>query len=388
MTAKMTSRERLLATIRHEEPDRVPVSPRIWAFLMDYYGGGSWEFILRASQEFDYDIYFATPGPLPAFIGPSLTYRSFPSPEVRVTQEITEEARAVTVRRRFDTPAGPLTDVVYYAPPGFEYGISPSLVWREHMIKEPEDLDKLHYVLPDPTRPSLAQYWEIERIIGDRGIVELTMSPPLDHFLGDLRGLTNLMLDYYADRPFFDRMFVFFEDYSLRLLKAVLEEGVRFIFGTWYYASLSAGWSPAIFREVFAPLVRKHAALVHEYEGIYHIYDDGKMMQTLGDYVRSGADVVETLTPPPVGDVDLAEAKRLYGDLTCLKGYMDLLYVIKMGTPESIDRAVREAIEIAAPGGGFILGSSDSFREGTPVENVRAYFEAAHKYGDYRHLGK
>jgi uroporphyrinogen decarboxylase len=136
------------------------------------------------------------------------------------------------------------------------------------------------------------------------------------------------------------------------------------------------------------PFIREHAALVHEYEGIYHIYDDGKMMQTLGDYVDAGADVVETLTPPPVGDVDLAEAKRLYGDRTCLKGYTDLLYVIKMGTPETIEQAVREAIEIAAPGGGFILGSSDSIREGTPVENVKAYFRAAHKHGDYRHLGR
>ena len=33
--------------------------------------------------------------------------------------------------------------------------------------------------------------------------------------------------DRYTDRPFFDRMFAFFQDYALRLLKAVLERGVR-----------------------------------------------------------------------------------------------------------------------------------------------------------------
>ena len=62
---------------------------------------------------------------------------------------------------------------------------------------------------------------------------------------------------------------------------------------------------------------------------------------------------------------------------------MDLLYVIIEGTVELIEDRVREAIEIAAPGGGFVLGTSDSIREGTPVENVRAYFEAAHRYGAY-----
>ena len=55
--------------------------------------------------------------------------------------------------------------------------------------------------------------------------------------------------------------------------------------------------------------------------------------------------------------------------------------MVKDSTPESIEKAVRDAIVIGKHGGGFILGSSDSFRDGTPVENVRAYFDAAHKYG-------
>ena len=241
----------------------------------------------------------------------------------------------------------------------------------------------MRYILPDPAQSVLHDVHEIERMVGDAGIVEVTINPPLDHSLGEARGLSELMMDYHLDRAFFERMFAFFQEYSFKVLKATLEQGIRFVFGTWYYASLSAGWSPAIFRECFVPLIRQHADMVHSYDGIYHVYDDGKMMRTLGDYVGASVDVVETLTPPPVGDVDLAEAKRLYGDRTCLKGYVDLLYVIKMGTPEQIEETVRGAIEVAAPGGGFILGSSDSIREGTPLENVRAYFDAAFKYGQY-----
>ena len=69
--------------------------------------------------------------------------------------------------------------------------------------------------------------------------------------------------------------------------------------------------------------------------------------------------------------------------MSSIKGYIDLIYVVQQGTPELIDRTVREAMEIAKPGGGFIIGSSDSFREGTSWENVRAYFEACKKYGRY-----
>ena len=57
-------------------------------------------------------------------------------------------------------------------------------------------------------------------------------------------------------------------------------------------------------------------------------------------------------------------------------------------TPEMIERAVENAIAVAAPGGGFILGTSDSIRDGTPIENVRAYFAAARKYGSLWLEGK
>ena len=383
MGTEMTGKERLLAAIRHREPDRVPVSPRIAVFLSVYYGSSSWMHHLKAAEEFGFDICLPVASPVSPFIySPPLVYGYLPQ-EVKVTQRIQEQDGSVIVWRTFETPAGRLSDETYLAPPGREYGVSPSPVKREHLIKEPDDLEKLRYIMPDPNRPSLSDYHRIAHAIGDRGLAEVTLNPPLDHFLGDARGLPQFMMDYYLDRPFFDRTLAFFGEYGLTLLKATLEQGVRFIFDTWYYASLSAGWSPAIFRECFVPLMRQYAGLIHQYDGIYHVYDDGRMMQTLGDYVDAGADVVETLTPPPVGDIDLAEAKRLYGERTCLKGYVDLLYVLKMGTPELVERTVREAIEVAAPGGGFILGTSDSIREGTPMENIVAYFETARRYGQY-----
>ena len=385
MSKSMTGRERLLAAIRHQEPDRVPVAPRIWAYLIPYYGSGGWPQVLRATREFSFDFCEPLACPLRNFMEATFGQGSL-SPEVQLKQEVDEEAGAVTVRRRFETPAGPLTDETWIPPNGREYGISPSPHKREHLLKETDDLARIGVLLTPPETMIFIEYHTVEGIVGEAGFPELTINPPIDHFLGDARGLDQLMLDYYLDRSFFDAMLAFFEACAMQVLERALEQGVRYIFDTWYYSSLSAGWSPAIFRECFTPLIRKHAELVHRYDGIYHVYDDGKMMGTLGEYVGAGADVIETLTPPPVGDVDLAEAKRLYGDKTCLKGYVDLLYVLKHGTPELVDQSVREAIAVAVPGGGFIIGTSDSIRDGTPEANVRAYFAAAHRYGAYQHV--
>ena len=84
-----------------------------------------------------------------------------------------------------------------------------------------------------------------------------------------------------------------------------------------------------------------------------------------------------------MGDFDLVRAKEVIGERTTIKGYVDLLYVVKHGTPELVEQTVRESMEIGKPGGGFIIGSSDSFREGTPRENIDAYFAACLEYGVY-----
>jgi uroporphyrinogen-III decarboxylase len=131
------------------------------------------------------------------------------------------------------------------------------------------------------------------------------------------------------------------------------------------------------------PQIREHVELTHSYGAYYDYYDDGKLMGSLQMIADTGVDVIETCTPPPVGDFDLATAKAMVGAHTTLKGYVDLLYVIKHGTPELVERTVREAMEIAKPGGGFIIGSSDSFREGTPQENLAAYWDACLTYGRY-----
>jgi uroporphyrinogen decarboxylase len=260
--------------------------------------------------------------------------------------------------------------------------MGPNPIKREHLVKSREDLDRLQYLLPKVSH-NFAGYFSYEKALGENGLVEMTIAGPLEHQAGSARGQENLMMDYYDDRPFFDAILGVFHKRGMAQMKAALEAGVKIIFGNWYWTSLSAGWSPKQFQEVFLPMIRDHAELVHAYNGIYHYYDDGKCMKILPWLKEAGVDVFSTCTPPPVGDFDLATAKRTVGDRICLKGYVDLLYVVKMGTPQLVDRTVREAMEIAKPGGGFILGSSDSFREGTPVENIRAYFEAGRKYGRY-----
>ena len=376
--AEMTGRERIQATIRHEEPDRVPISPRVQAWLNAECGDTSLTTQLDKLPDMDpmHIVSDGTPNYLDSYPD------AYALPGVDVEQRKYRDGDFQVVERTFHTPAGDLSDRTRIPPAGREYGVSPNPIKTEHLVKGPEDLDALQYVLHEINTDYGFLQGPREQL-GDRGVVMVCIRSALDHNAGYARDVQDLMVDYYDDRAFFDELIRIFQKRSLAQVKAALEGGAEFIFGSWYFTSLSVGWSPAIFEEVFLPLIREHVELTHSYNACYDYYDDGKLNGTMEMMADTGIDVLETCTPPPVGDFDLAQAKDRIGAKTTLKGYVDLLYVVKHGTPELVERTVREAMEIAKPGGGFIIGSSDSFREGTPIENIRTYFDACRKYGVY-----
>jgi uroporphyrinogen decarboxylase len=64
-------------------------------------------------------------------------------------------------------------------------------------------------------------------------------------------------------------------------------------------------------------------------------------------------------------------------------GNIDCTYLLPFGEKEAVVKWVKETIHQAAPGGGYILSSSNSIHPGCRGENVIAMFEAAKKYGVY-----
>lgn len=372
----MTGRERLLTTINHCEPDRVPICPRIQFSWLDPDKSRRLEELYGPAIDPMEIISPRTPNYI-------MTYPDqYDLPEVQVDTTRYEEGNYQVVERVFHTPAGTLSDRTKIPPAGREYGMSPNPIRTEHLVKSRDDIPALRYILPtikgnyDHLRARMEE-------IGDRGVVMVNVMSELCHQAGDVRDMQDLMVDYYVDRPFFDELLAVFQERTMAETKAIMEAGGEWVFANCYYNSLSAGWSPAIFKEVFVPHITEQVELVHSYGGYLDYYDDGKLAATMEMITDCGIDVLETCTPPPICDFDLAEAKAKIGSQVTLKGYVDLLYVVLKGTPELVEQTVAEAMEIAKPGGGFIIGSSDTFREGTPPENIHAYFQACLKYGVY-----
>ena len=384
MNTTITPKERLLAAIAHKETDRVPICPRCYDYLLGVEGCICWKHFLRFAEKMEIDpLLYVEPmwnNYLLRHTGP---YDDLEG--VRVEVEITNDGGGTRVRRRFDTPAGEVTDLR-------QIPTRESLISFDHIIEHPikgrEDLEKIPFLLPKPETAFVGDVIAAKELVGERGLVACRPTQGTDQFLVDAVGVVGSMLLYYDDRDLLKELVRIFNAYTQAIMKRALDAGIEMIFDAWYNCSMSVGWSPAQWKEMFLPHIQQNVELAHCYGALYHYYDDGKMDRTLEHLAEAGVDVVSTLSPPPMGDIDLRSAKTRIGDRVCLKGNVDQVNVILQGTPEEIREAVREAVEIGAPGGGFILSTSDSIRPETPWENVKAYFDAAKEFASKAYARK
>ncbi len=378
MSESMTSQQRLLRAIQHQEVDRVPCCPRMFNWMSGNYGMDYWVPQMRLANEFGLD-------PLVHVYGHAFeTDQEQYPPQVSMEVSTTRHADHTEVRRIFHTPAGDLREVKIAGDPGPVYGDCPDPLYREHLLKEPEDLERLKFLLPEFSRLRAAILPTIIDLVGDRGLV---VAQPRQgaggHAFLTYLGSERAMLLAYDNPDFLRQALRLFNDFFQEAARVCLEQGAPVVMDCWWAVSVGSGWSPAHFREFALPLIEENIQLVHSYGALYHYYDDGAMDTTVDWIAEAGADLVETLAPPPLGDVDLAEVKQRIGHLTCLKGNVDQVNLIWRGTPEQVREAVRAAIEAAAPGSGFILSTADSIRPESPRENVDAYFEAWREFGRY-----
>jgi len=97
----------------------------------------------------------------------------------------------------------------------------------------------------------------------------------------------------------------------------------------------------------------------------------------------TGTGGIDTLDPPPLGTVELADAKRQTAGRLFIKGNIDPVNTMLLGTPNDVLAAARGRIETAGPGGAYILSTACSIAPAAPPENIVKLREAVDLWGGY-----
>ena len=142
--------------------------------------------------------------------------------------------------------------------------------------------------------------------------------------------------------------------------------------------------SPALYRKMVRPHHERIYQHVKKRSGLFvFLHSCGGIAPLIPDLITAGVDALNPVQISAAG-MEAAALKREFGrDLTFWGGGCDTQTVLPQASPAEVREHVRRQIEALAPGGGFVFAQVHNVQAGTPPANVMAMFEAALKYGRY-----
>jgi uroporphyrinogen-III decarboxylase len=380
----MTPRERVLTTLRGGIPDRVPVVP----FIQEEYLAWHYpektrldrvETVIELAGELGFDVITKHK----RFMTPPFLVHDHPHWNVRHERERHGDLWVTQVRIR--TPDRELTmESVVPDAGAATQGLMPSI--RKHLLEAPEDIESFIRWLPElDAADALAMHrtaadWR--NMTGDLGINAPWGWAGVFNFAAELMGIEPLMMAPYTDEDLYHGLMDTLTSRMIAYNLPLVEGGADAI-GIQGHIANAGSVGTDYFMEYVFPYEQRLIRGIHE-AGAFSVYHNcGRARAFYSIYRELGMTVWETVSPPPQGDNDLAEAKAAMGDRICLLGNLDQIRFLKTATPEEVDAATREIVRTGKPGGRYLFAASDFLEKNTPIANVRAMLDAARDEGIY-----
>ena len=250
----------------------------------------------------------------------------------------------------------------------------------EGAIKGPEDIKGFDMV----SKLKLDDFAKVKYIIDKVGKDKAHFVSITDPFKVSWRlrgGMQNLLMDYLLDPRLVHDLARIATDFNTAAIDMAVEVGADVIIVPGDLAGEDTTlMSPEHYREYIKPYHKEIVDYAHK-RGIKIVkHSDGNVWPILDDFIEVGFDGIHPIQPQCM---DIKEVKKHLAGKACILGNIDCRYLLPFGTEEEVERVTKETIEKVAPGGGYIISSSNSIHPGCKPENYTAMVNAAHKYGVY-----
>jgi uroporphyrinogen-III decarboxylase len=374
----MSGRERLLAAFRHERTDRIPWSP----LICGYYTLGLPEPLegddIATQRAIGCDIlerYAITCRPhIPLGVPKTSLWQIKNETTNFENIEIKTAWKNDHFIRSFRTPIGTLQDV---------FRIDNTSPWMmfpvEHKIKTLDDVRIYSYLVDTQQYYSTYdRYLEVSQDIGDEGLAA-TIAPitPFESLLEVEVGVSNF---YYLlnDHPeeIVDLMDLMHRK-NLDACEVVARSPAEVVII--YENTSSSNMSPSMFPQYILGYLNDYADVFHQAGKWLLVHMCGKLKAIASDIAEGKYDGIVDIAPSPTGDLDLAQAKEIFGERMVVLGGIDATTFASF-EPEALKEHVWNVLDRLPSTEGVVLGSGDAVPLGTPIENLKAVTEAVEEY--------
>ncbi|MBS1253515.1 MAG: hypothetical protein MAG451_02564 [Anaerolineales bacterium] len=139
-------------------------------------------------------------------------------------------------------------------------------------------------------------------------------------------------------------------------------------------------YSPDHIGEFLIPCMKRMIDLAHEAGAFVFHHNDGSIRPIIPDMIAAGIDVLNPIQWR-IENMDREGLKRDFGDQVVFHGAMDNQYTLPFGTVEEVRQEVLDNVRILGEAGGYILAPCHNIQAVGPAENIVAMYEACYTHG-------
>jgi uroporphyrinogen decarboxylase len=385
----MSVRELLLRALNQQPVERIPVSPFIHVnYVKEFFGSHDVDLLEGTTEVYDhfgFDLMHRNCTPaydsgIGAFTVGTDTEEIdlIETPEWQVQVATIREGRDETTTTVVTTPEGELSQVwnVRWV---HEYDTEVALT--DFPIKSEHDLELCKRYIPPVGPADTSDIRRAKELVGDKGVVAPWIQGAFNLVSLYYRKPDELMVDALVRPAFYHELMEFFLSRFFEYVIQMIEAGAD-VLGIGGNVANGKLVGPDFFTRYIAPYERRLVDFIQS-RGVIALYHNcGYSGRLLELYPGLGFKAYESLTPLPYGDTILERALKVFepGTITLL-GNIDQVDLLRYGTEQEIEAAVRQTMQAAKEWGGhFILATSDYFNEDTPHDNLHLLAEVGKKY--------
>ncbi len=199
-----------------------------------------------------------------------------------------------------------------------------------------------------------------------------------------LRGMQQAYIDLVVNPELvahcLDRLFDFHYQDTLRIYEQIPGKVTYSYVAEDFGSQDSLLFSPGTIRTVFVPRMRRMIELVHEAGAYVFFHSDGAIYEIVPDMIEAGIDILNPLQWRCKG-MERPRVKADFGGDVVLHGGVDNQQTLAFGTVEDVREEVLYNLEVLGAGGGYILAPCHNIQAVSPPENIVAMYETGYEGG-------
>lgn len=329
----MTNRERVLATLRHEQPDSIPYNV---------------EFTEKARETMA--AFFGAPD-FEASLGNCFTILR-------------------TTPRHFWTETAP---DVWRDPFGvlWDRTVDKDIGVVRNVLVTPENVHT--FAFPDPLDPArYADYPSAANRSGDRFVIA-NLGFSLFERAWTLAGMETLLTSMMANPGFVHALLDRILEYNMAVIDAACGCAIdAMYFGDDWGSQRGLLTGHALWREFILPRVQRMYARVKAHGKFVFIHSCGKVDELFPDLIDAGIDVFNPFQPEVI---NVFEAKARYGGRLCFHGGISTQQILPYAKPAEVRMHVRRLLERVGRNGGLFAAPAHAVPADARPENVAAMMD-------------